>query len=129
MSEAVMLAKKPLAAIPGAPASILIVDDEESIRESLVTLLEMEGYSVETGADGEEGLARIAERPFDLVLLDYALPGMNGMEVLQEIGERDQQLAVSMIRAYGTVEHAVQALQSVASNLAQTHEADRKLLP
>src|SRR5438445_254606 len=128
MSEAVMLAKKPLAAIPGAPASILIVDDEESIRESLVTLLEMEGYSVETGADGEEGLARIAERPFDLVLLDYALPGMNGMEVLQEIRERDQQLAVIMITAYGTVENAVQAMQSGAANFVQKPWDNEKLL-
>ena len=128
MSEAVMFAKKPLAAIPGAPASILIVDDEESIRESLVTLLEMEGYSVETGADGEEGLARIAERPFDLVLLDYALPGMNGMEVLQEIRERDQQLAVIMITAYGTVENAVQAMQSGAANFVQKPWDNEKLL-
>src|SRR5438874_12914353 len=103
MSEAVMLAKRPLAAVPAAPASILIVDDEESIRESLIALLEMEGYSVETSADGEEGLARIAERPFDLVLLDFALPGMNGVEVLQEIRERDQQLAAIMITPYGKV--------------------------
>src|SRR5438874_3461835 len=128
MSEAVMLAKKPLGAIPGSPASILIVDDEESIRESLVTLLEMEGYAVETGADGEEGLARIAERPFDLVLLDYALPGMNGMEVLQEIRERDQQLAVIMITAYGTVENAVQAMQSGAANFVQKPWDNEKLL-
>src|SRR5947209_3144804 len=128
MSEAVMFAKKPLAAVPGAPASILIVDDEESIRESLVTLLEMEGYAVETGADGEEGLARIAERPFDLVLLDYALPGMNGMEVLQEIRERDQQLAVIMITAYGTVENAVQAMQSGAANFVQKPWDNEKLL-
>src|SRR5437588_824270 len=128
MSEAVMFAKKPLAAIPGPPASILIVDDEESIRESLVTLLEMEGYSVETGADGEEGLARIAEGPFDLVRLDYALPGMNGMEVLQEIRERDQQLAVIMITAYGTVEYAVQAMQSGAANFVQKPWDNEKLL-
>ena len=68
---------------------MLIIDDEAAIRESLQTLLELEGYSVETGGDGEEGLARIGERPFDLILLDFALPDRNGIEILREIRERD----------------------------------------
>ena len=59
--------------------SVLIIDDEAAIRESLQTLLEFEGYSVEVANDGEEGLTRIAERPFDLVLLDFALPERNGI--------------------------------------------------
>ncbi|HZP24069.1 MAG TPA: response regulator, partial [Terriglobales bacterium] len=64
--------------------SVLIVDDEAAIRESLDTLLEFEGYSVEVAGDGAEGLARIAERPFDLVLLDFAMPERNGIEILRE---------------------------------------------
>ena len=72
-----------------SPGSVLIVDDEAAIRESLQTLLEFEGYSVETANDGEEGLTRIAERPYDLVLLDFALPERNGIEVLRDIRERD----------------------------------------
>lgn len=110
------------------PGSILIIDDEQAIREPLVTLLEMEGYSIETSESGEEGLARLAERPFDLVLLDFALPGMDGLEVLHEIRERDPQLSVIMITAYGTVEKAVEAMQSGAANFIQKPWDNEKLL-
>src|SRR5512140_1969311 len=88
-----------------APGSILIIDDEAAIRESLQTLLEMEGFQVDTAGEGEEGLAQIAARPFDLVLLDFALPDRNGLDILRDIRERDPDLAVIMITAYGTVEN------------------------
>ncbi|MFZ0707798.1 MAG: response regulator, partial [Candidatus Korobacteraceae bacterium] len=68
-----------------SPGTVLIIDDEAAIRESLQTLLEIEGFEVETASDGAEGLARLAERPFDLVLLDFALPERNGIEILQDI--------------------------------------------
>jgi len=111
-----------------APASILIVDDESEIRESLQTLLELEGYRVDAAENGEDGLARVAGQPFDLVLLDLALPGKNGMEVLAEIHERDPQLAVIMITAYGTVENAVNAMQAGAVNFIQKPWDNEKLL-
>src|SRR6202162_5592856 len=88
-----------------SPGSVLIVDDEAAIRESLQTLLEFEGYAVQVANDGQEGLARIAEHPFDLVLLDFALPERNGIEILHDIRERDSDLPVIMITAYGTVEN------------------------
>src|SRR5438105_11164645 len=90
-------------------ASILIIDDEAEIRESLQTLLELEGYSVQVATTGEEGLMRVAAHPFDLVLLDYALPDTNGLKVLAELRERDPELSVVMITAFGTVENAVRA--------------------
>src|SRR5450755_136292 len=96
--------------------SVLIIDDEAAIRESLQTLLELEGYDVDTASDGAEGLVRISEHPFDLVLLDYALPDRNGIEILQDIRDRDSELAVIMITAYGTVENAVNAMQAGATN-------------
>jgi DNA-binding NtrC family response regulator len=108
--------------------SILIVDDEAAIRESLQTLLEMENYSVECAATGEEGLNRIAERPFDLVLLDFALPDKNGLEILRDIRERDRDLSVIMITAYGTVENAVLAIQAGATNFIQKPWDNEKLL-
>jgi len=108
--------------------SVLIIDDEAAIRESLQTLLEIEGYEVETATDGTEGLARLAERPFDLVLLDFALPERNGVEVLQDIRERDSELAVIMITAYGTVENAVNAMQAGATNFIQKPWDNEKLL-
>ncbi len=110
------------------PASILIVDDEAEIRESLQTLLELEGYRVDAADTGEDGLARLASDPFDLVLLDLALPGKNGMEVLEEIRERDPQLAVIMITAYGTVENAVNAMRGGAANFIQKPWDNEKLL-
>jgi DNA-binding NtrC family response regulator len=108
--------------------AILVIDDEAAIRESLETLLTLEGYDVETAGSGEEGLARIGERPFDLVLLDYALPARNGMEVLADIRSRDTNLAVIMVTAYGTVENAVRAIQSGATNFIQKPWDNDKLL-
>ena len=108
--------------------SVLIVDDEAAIRESLQTLLEFEGYSVEVANDGDEGLTRIAERPFDLILLDFALPERNGIEVLRDIRERDSELPVIMITAYGTVENAVNAMQAGATNFIQKPWDNEKLL-
>src|SRR5215471_15727008 len=108
--------------------TVLIVDDEAAIRESLQTLLELEGYGVDTATDGAEGLARLAERPYDLVLLDFAMPERNGIEVLQDIRERDSELPVIMITAYGTVENAVNAMQAGATNFIQKPWDNEKLL-
>ena len=108
--------------------TVLIVDDESAIRESLQTLLELEGYAVETACDGEEGLAKLAEHPYDLVLLDFAMPERNGIEVLREIRERDVDLAVIMITAYGTVENAVNSMQAGATNFIQKPWDNEKLL-
>src|SRR5271155_4627446 len=62
-----------------SPGTILIIDDEAAIRESLQTLLELEGFQVETSESGEDGLARMADHTFDLILLDFALPDKNGL--------------------------------------------------
>src|SRR5581483_5676524 len=107
---------------------VLIIDDEAAIRESLQTLLELEGYAVETAASGEQGLARVGERAFDLVLLDLALPDRDGMDLLAELRTLDAQLSVIMITAYGTVENAVRAIQSGATNFVQKPWDNEKLL-
>src|SRR5450631_3371924 len=111
-----------------SPGSVLIIDDEAAIRESLQTLLEFEGYAVQVANDGQEGLTRIAEHPFDLVLLDFALPERNGIEILHDIRERDSDLPVIMITAYGTVENAVNAMQAGATNFIQKPWDNEKLL-
>jgi two-component system nitrogen regulation response regulator NtrX len=90
---------------------VLVVDDEPGIRGSLSGVLEDEGYEVETVGDGESCLARLAERPFDAVLLDVWLPGIDGMETLvriQEIPQADRPMVV-MISGHGTIETAVRA--------------------
>jgi len=129
MSEAAVIYRRSPSHESGVGmGSVLIIDDEASIRESLQTLLEFEGYTVETAASGEEGLARIAEVPVDLVLLDFALPDRNGLEILRDIRDRDPELAIIMITAYGTVENAVAAMQSGATNFVQKPWDNEKLL-
>src|SRR5579883_1553371 len=107
---------------------ILIIDDEASIRESLETLLSLEGYAVETAPDGEAGLDQIDRFGYDLVLLDFALPGKNGLEVLQLIRERNPDLPVIMITAYGTVDNVVEAIRTGAQNFVQKPWDNEKLL-
>ncbi len=126
MSEAAVISHRHASA--SMAGSILIVDDESAIRESLQTLLEIEGYDVEMAATGEDGLARLTEHPFDLVLLDLALPDRNGIDLLAEIRAYDPQLAVVMITAYGTVENAVKAMQAGATNFVQKPWDNEKLL-
>src|SRR3954454_6984761 len=126
MSEAAVLTRPRTDVSHGG--SILIIDDEAGIRESLETLLEFEGYSVESAETGEDGLARLSEHTFDLVLLDFALPDRNGLEILADIRARDSQLAVIMITAYGTLDNAVRAMGSGATNFIQKPWDNEKLL-
>ena len=131
MSDTAVIPRTLLNGTPGAPGlagAVLIIDDEAEIRESLQTLLEMEGFAVETSPTGEAGLQRIGEHPFDLILLDLALPGRDGMEILAEIRAHETRLPVIMITAYGTVENAVRAMQSGAANFVQKPWDNEKLL-
>ena len=126
MSEAAVLSRQPVT--NARAGSVLIIDDEAAIRESLETLLEFEGFAVESAENGEDGLSKLADRPFDLVLLDFALPDRNGLEILADIRARDPQLAVIMITAYGTVDNAVRAMQKGATNFIQKPWDNEKLL-
>jgi len=113
---------------PESAGRILIIDDEAEIRESLETLLQLEGYTVEIAGSGNDGMAQIGQRTFDVVILDLALPDKNGMDVLAEIRMLHPQQAVIMITAYGTVENAVRAMQSGATNFIQKPWDNEKLL-
>jgi len=128
MSEAAVISRGASTGFLSGQGNVLIIDDEAAIRESLQTLLELEGYGVGTAASGEEGLARLGDRPFDLVLLDLALPDRNGIDLLPEIRAIDPQLSIIMITAYGTVEDAVRAMQSGATNFLQKPWDNEKLL-
>ena len=109
-------------------ARILIIDDEVAIRESLETLLVLEGYSVGTAPDGIKGLDELERQPYDLVLLDLALPGENGIDLLPRILDRHPQLPVIMITAYGTVTNVVDAIRAGARNFVQKPWENEKLL-
>jgi len=89
--------------------TILIVDDEISIRESLKGILQDEGFRTLFAANGEEGLALLKEEDPDLVLLDIWMPGMDGLEALQRIREAYPEQLVIMMSGHGTIETAVKA--------------------
>ncbi|HEX7186310.1 MAG TPA: sigma-54 dependent transcriptional regulator [Thermoanaerobaculia bacterium] len=90
-------------------ASVLVVDDEAAIRDSLRMILEFEGYRVEEAAGGSQALARVNERPPDAVLLDIKMPEMDGLEVLKAFRERGYDMPVLMISGHADVATAVEA--------------------
>lgn len=95
---------------------ILIIDDEADIRESLETLLSLEGYEIDAVPNADAGDRKLAASSYDLVLLDLMMPGRSGMEMLRDLRLRDQDTPVFMITAYGSVEVAVDALKSGAND-------------
>ena len=108
--------------------SILVVDDEPAIRESLEILLSDANYKVALAEGGVDGLKKLESDLFDLVLLDVMMPDKNGLEVLEEIGRASPETAVIMITAYGTIENAVRAIKSGALDYVTKPWDNEKLL-
>ncbi|MFY9528174.1 MAG: sigma-54 dependent transcriptional regulator [Candidatus Acidiferrales bacterium] len=96
--------------------SILVVDDETEIREGLEALLSSEGFDVTPAETGEAGLAKLEDRPYDLLLLDVSLPDRNGLELLREIRRRDPHLSIILITAFGSIDVARAAFKSGAQD-------------
>jgi len=94
--------------------TILIIDDEEIIREALDALLSGDGHTVKTAATAMEGLDKLQTGSFDAVLLDLMLPDRNGLDVLEDIRRFDEDLPVVMVTAYGTIDNAVTATKQGA---------------
>ncbi|MBU1711562.1 MAG: sigma-54 dependent transcriptional regulator [Proteobacteria bacterium] len=88
--------------------SILIIDDDDQLRNSFKKLLAEEGYKVESAASGEAGLKIVNNEPLDLVILDMRLPGMNGLETFKKIHGIEPKLPVIIMTAYGTTETAIE---------------------
>ena len=96
--------------------TILVVDDEDEIREGLEALLTSEGFEVSSAGTGEAGLQKLEDRPFDLMLLDVSLPDRNGLELLREIRRRDPYLSIILITAYGSIDMARAAFKGGAQD-------------
>lgn len=96
--------------------SVLIVDDEIGIRETLSLILKMEGYEVETAESGKAGLQLVdSGKYYDYIICDVKMPGMDGIQFLKEIQRRDSGSIVIMITAYGTLETSIEAIKAGAS--------------
>ncbi len=94
--------------------SVLVVDDEEIMRDVLETLLSAEGYRVDLAKTGEDGLEAYGRRAYDVVLLDVSMPGMGGLRALEEFLKLDADAAVVMITAYATYDTAISAWEKGA---------------
>jgi NtrC-family two-component system response regulator AlgB len=95
-------------------AKLLIVDDEQNIRESLVTLFELHGHQVREAESGVKANAMLAQEQFDLVLTDFRMAEMSGLELLKKVKQLDPDSLVVLMTAYGTVENAVAAMRAGA---------------
>ncbi|PWU20790.1 MAG: Fis family transcriptional regulator [Bdellovibrio sp.] len=90
---------------------VLVVDDEESIREFLEIMLKKEGYEVANAEDGLKAKELLAKRAFDMIISDLQMPNMNGLELLKHVKENYPDLVFMMITAFGTTETAVEAMK------------------
>ena len=95
-------------------AAVLVIDDEEIMRDILGTLLEREGYSVRLASSGQEGLDLAKSLPFDAVIVDVMMPGLDGLQVLDQLKKHDEELPVLMITAYASMESAILAMKKGA---------------
>jgi len=100
-------------------ARIMIVDDEEPIRDSLQGLFEDEEYLVVSAASGEEAIARLRKQPVDCVLLDIWMPGIDGLETLSRIQQMDADLPVIMMSGHATIDTAVRATRQGAFDFVE----------
>jgi len=91
--------------------TILVIDDEEIMREVLEALLRREGYEVRLASSGAEGLELVRSVPIDAAVVDVMMPGMDGLTVLDEVKKIDEDIAVIMITAYASVDTAVAAMK------------------
>lgn len=96
--------------------NILVVDDEEGIRNSLSAYLKLEGYDVDTAAGGGEAIEKLKELKRNIILLDINMPVMDGLDTLKIIKSRDFSIQVIMMTAYSTFEKTMKSLEFGASD-------------
>src|SRR5262249_24451175 len=100
-------------------SSILVVDDEAGVRSALTGVLRDEGYDVEAVATGEACLTAVSRRPFDVMLLDVWLPGIDGLTPLSRLRERQIDAEAVVIAGHGNIESAVGAIKMGASDFVE----------
>lgn len=96
--------------------NILIVDDDQELRENLQEVLVRQGYSVDLAKNGSEALELVTHQNFDLILLDLIMPGMSGLETLLLLQRQKPQIRVVLMTAFSTIENAVEAMRRGADD-------------
>jgi len=96
--------------------NVLVIEDDNKMRDGLVEILKDEGYNVDSAENGSLGLDKTKKKDFDVVLTDLIMPVMGGMEVLREIKHMKPKTSVIIITAFGTIENAVEALKVGATD-------------
>ena len=96
-------------------ATILVIDDEPIMQEILVDFLSEEGYDVDVAGSGEEGLEFARKRFYDCAVVDLMMPGIDGIETMQQLRGIDPSLPVIMVTAFASVESAVEAMKQVTT--------------
>jgi DNA-binding NtrC family response regulator len=94
--------------------SILIVDDEASIRDALTKWFELDGYRVSSAEDANSALLKLQEGPWDIVMLDIKMPGIDGLELQRRIKKIDKNIITIIITAFAAVDTSIQALKEGA---------------
>jgi two-component system response regulator HydG len=107
---------------------ILIIDDDENLRDGLLNLMGLHGYEVKGAEDGKIALEILEEQVFDLVITDYKMQDIDGMRFLKTISKSYPTLKVIMITGYGSIEHAVEAMQAGALNYISKPVHPQKLI-
>lgn len=95
---------------------ILVVEDDEQIRQGLLEVLSQDGYEVSSAATGVEAIEKAKKEAYDLVITDLVMPGASGMDVLREVKSINSETQVIIITGFGTIENAVQAMGEGASD-------------
>src|ERR1700748_3221046 len=95
-------------------SNILIIDDEKAIRKTLSEILSYEGYKIDEASDGEEGLKKVKEKEYDVILCDIKMPKIDGIEFLEKTKETHPDILIIMISGQGTIETAVEAVKKGA---------------
>jgi len=108
---------------------LLIIDDEERLRSLLARILQLEGYEVITAANGKEGLRKLQQEPFPVVLSDVKLPDSNGIELTEKIKNNWPATEVIVLTAFGTINDGVKAIKSGAFDYITKGDDNEKIIP
>ena len=109
-------------------ARILVIDDEEMVRQSLEEILRLEGYDITPACSGEEALEILGQENFDLILLDLKMPGVDGIEVLRTVSKASPDTKVILLTGHGSLESAIEALRQGAHDYLLKPVSSRDLL-